>query len=189
MLWLIIGLILFLGIHSVRFLAPGVRAGVIDKRGENAWKGMYTVISLLGFVVLVWGYAQARPDAPVVYEPPAFIKHVNLLIMWFAFVIVATNRRPAGRIKKAVKHPMLVATKLWAVGHLLSNGDLASILLFGGFLAWAVADRISLKYRPAETIVEGGARDDIMALVGGTVLYLVFLLWAHQWLFGVAPIA
>lgn len=185
---LVIGLILFLGIHSLRIVAPGWRDARYAEMGEGKWKGLYSIAALIGLVVLIWGYALARPDAPVLYEPPVWMKHVNALIMLAAFVIMATNQRPAGAIKRAVKHPMLVSTKLWAFGHLLANGDLASVLLFGSFLVWAAADRIAAARRPAAAEIPGTWRDDAFAVVGGGVLYVVFLFWAHSWLFGVAPI-
>lgn len=185
---LILGLILFLGIHSVRIVAPAWRDAQYARMGEGKWKGLYSVAALVGLLVLIWGYSLARPDAPVLYEPPVWMKHVNALVMLAAFIVMATNQRPAGAIKRAVRHPMLVSTKLWAFGHLLANGDLASVLLFGSFLAWAVADRISLKRRAPVAETPGTWRDDAFALVVGGVLYVVFLFWAHDWLFGVAPL-
>ena len=187
MLVLILGLVLFLGIHSVRIFAADMRLAQIAKGGEQRWKGIYSLVSLAGLVLLIWGYSLARADAAVLYEPPVWMKHVNATLMLLAFIIVATNQRPAGRIKSAVKHPMLVSTKLWALGHLMANGDLASVLLFGSFLVWAVADRISLKRRPAAVSVPGTWKDDAFAVVGGLVLYGLFTWKLHAWLFGVTP--
>ena len=184
---LILGLILFLGLHSLRIFAPGWRDGQYARLGEQKWKGLYSLAAIAAFAIMVWGYALARPDAPVLYEPPVWMKHVNATLMLLAFIFVATNQRPAGRIKSAVKHPMLVATKLWALGHLMANGDLASVLLFGSFLVWAVADRISLKRRPAAVSVPGTWKDDAFAVVGGLVLYGLFTWKLHAWLFGVTP--
>ncbi|MCP4315538.1 MAG: NnrU family protein [Hyphomicrobiales bacterium] len=189
---LIVGLILFLGIHSVRIVAPGFRDRMIAERGENAWKGIYTLVSFVGFGLIIWGFSLARFLAPILYTPPMWMAHVTLLLMLFSFILLAVYGMPAGKIKAAVKHPMLLAVKLWAFGHLLANGDLASVLLFGGFLVWAVADRISVKRRapvgeepPAET---GPVRNDIAAIVAGTVVYLLFVWKLHEWLFGFPPV-
>lgn len=192
MLILIIGLILFLGIHSVRIFAPGVRDSFIEQRGDNAWKGMYTLISLVGFALIIWGFWMTRYTAPILYTPPLWMTHITLLLMLFSIILLAVYGMPEGRIKAAVKHPMLVAIKLWALGHLLANGDLASVLLFGSFLVWAIADRISVKRREAADgapeIKVGPVRNDIAAIVAGTVVYLLFVWKLHAWLFGVPPV-
>ena len=144
---LVLGLVLFLGPHSVRIVAPGLRDGFVASRGEGPWRGLYSLVSLAGFALIVWGYGMARLEAPLLYEPPAWMKHINMALMFFSFVALAASQFPPGRIKAALRHPMLVAVKIWAFGHLLANGDLAALLLFGAFLAWAVLDRISLKRR------------------------------------------
>jgi uncharacterized membrane protein len=186
---LIVGLVLFLGIHSVSAFAPAWRDQQVAQRGEAAWKGMYSVVSLIGFVLLVYGYGAARQTPVVLYTPPSSLRHLALLLMLPVFPLLFAAYLP-GRIKTAAKHPMLLATKLWAVAHLLANGNLGDVLLFGGFLAWAVADRISLKRRVARPAPGGPPRaaNDAIALVGGLVLYAVFLLWAHRWLIGVSPL-
>ncbi|WP_099865242.1 NnrU family protein [Pararhizobium haloflavum] len=193
MLILILGIVLFLGVHSVRIAAPDYRARFIAERGEGAWKGLYTVVSVIGLALIVWGFGMARQTAPILYAPPAFMAHLALLLMIPAMVFLAASQVPAGRIKAAVKHPMLLAVKIWALAHLLANGDLASLILFLSFLAWAVADRISEKrrLRAGETraVVAGPARNDIIAVGVGLVLYLLFVWKLHAWLIGVAPIA
>lgn len=188
MIWLIAGLILFLGIHSVRIVAPGFRDGVIAARGENAWKGIYTVVAIAGFVLIVWGYAQARPDAIVLYEPPVWMRHVVMLLMWIAMVLLVTAYVPAGHIKKRVKHPMLAAVKIWAFAHILANGDLATLILAGAFLAWAVVDRISLKRRGDPVFGAVSLRNDAIAVVVGTAITIWFIMQLHAFLFGVSPI-
>lgn len=192
MLLMIVGLILFLGIHSARIVAPEARARFIAERGEGAWKGLYTVVSLIGFVILVWGYGQARMTAPILYTPPVWMSHITLLLMIPAMILLAASQGPSGRIKAAVKHPMLLAVKIWALAHLLANGDLASLILFLAFLAWAVADRISEKKRLRAGItmpaVAVSSRADVIAVVGGLVLYVLFVWRLHLWLIGVAPI-
>lgn len=187
---LIVGLVLFLGIHSVSVFAPAWRDQQLAQRGEKGWKGLYSVVSLIGFVLLIYGYGAARQAPVVLYAPPSGMRHLALVLMLPVFPLLFAAYLP-GRIKSAAKHPMLVATKLWAVAHLLANGNLADVLLFGGFLAWAVADRISLKRRTVRAVpgAPAGPANDLIAVIGGLVLYAVFLLWAHRWLIGVSPIA
>jgi len=192
MIWLILGLVLFLGIHSVRIVAPEFRQAQIDQRGLNAWKGIYTVISIVGFVILVWGYGIARQDPVVFFVAPAWMSHVVALLMLPVMILLVASQVPAGRIKAAVKHPMLLGVKIWALAHLLVNGDLASVLLFGGFLAWAVVDRISEKKRLLAGLTRnpeaGPLKWDIIAVVGGLVLYVLFVVVLHKLLIGVPPI-
>ena len=190
--WLILGLVLFLGVHSVSIVSPGGRHALARRLGEGPWKGLYTLVSLAGFVLIVAGYSAARLDPVVLYTPPTALRHVNALLMLPVFVLLLAAYLP-GRIQRAAKHPMLLATKLWALAHLLANGTAADVLLFGGFLAWAVADRISVKRRAAAGLLRsaptraGGPVNDAIALVGGLAVYAVFVLWAHAWLFGVRP--
>ncbi|PSH70722.1 NnrU family protein [Phyllobacterium brassicacearum] len=192
MLVLILGIIVFLGIHSVRIVAPEWRLAKMEQWGENTWKGLYSVISLVGFGLLVWGYGMARPDAPILYEPPAWMKHIAELLMLFAFIFLGVYIARPGRMKPALKHPMLIAIKTWALAHLLANGDLASLILFLSFLAWAVADRISIKRQEraglaAPYIVPGPASNDVIAIVIGVVLYGLFVWKLHELLIGVSP--
>lgn len=190
MILLIAGLVLFLGIHSVAIVAPRWRQVQLARRGEGAWKRLLSVGSLIGFVLLVYGYAQARQVAPLLYTPPAGLRHAALLVMLPVFPLLFAAYLP-GRIKAAAKHPMLLAVKLWALAHLLANGGAADVLLFGSFLVWAVADRISVKRRGGPVPALGAppsAANDLVALIGGLVVYAVFLLWAHRWLIGVAPL-
>ena len=186
----IVGLAVFLGVHSVGIFAPAWREAQIARRGDAAWKGLYSVVSLLGFVLLIHGYGVLQQAPVVLWTPPSALRHIALLLMLPVFPLLLAAYLP-GRIKTAAKHPMLVATKLWALSHLLANGNLADVLLFGGFLAWAVADRISLKRRVARTVPGAPARpvNDVIAVVGGVALYIVFLLWGHRWLIGVSPLS
>jgi uncharacterized membrane protein len=189
MAWLILGMALFLGMHSVSIVAPGWRDAQVARRGELPWKGVYTVVSIVGFVLLVVGYGAARQSPVVLYDPPAWARHATLLLMLPVFPLFVATYLP-GRIKAAVKHPTLVAVKLWAVAHLLANGTLADVLLFGGFLAWAVADRISMKHRVQRALPGAPPRpaNDLIAIVAGLVLYGVFVTWGHRWLIGVSPL-
>ena len=192
MVVLVIGLVLFLGVHSTRIVAPDFRARFIAQRGEGAWKGLYSIVSLIGFVLIVWGYGLSRLDPVVLYVPPEWLRHVSLLIMLPVFILLAAAYLP-GHIKARAKHPMLVAVKLWALAHLIANGTLADLLLFGAVLAWAVVDRISVKRRPVEAPGHGAsappsARNDAIAVVVGLALYVAFVLFLHRWLIGVSPI-
>lgn len=187
------GLVLFLGVHSISIAAPGWRRAQVAQRGEGMWKGLYTVASAVGFVLLIVGYGLARREPIVLYTPPALLRHIALAVMLPVFPLLFAAYLP-GRIRIAAKHPFLLATKLWATAHLLANGTLVDVLLFGGFLVWAVADRISLKHRSAAEAHDApaappGPMNDAVALVGGLAVYAVIVLWAHRWLIGVSPLA
>ena len=185
---LILGLLIFLGLHSVSIFAPAWRDAQVAQRGENAWKGIYSVLSIVGFALLVYGYGLARQAPVVLYTPPTALRHVALLLMLPVFVLLLSAYLP-GRIRAAAKHPMLLATKFWALAHLLANGMLADIVLFGALLAWAVADRISLKRRVARPIPGAPASklNDVIAVVGGLALYGLVAMVLHVRWFGVAP--
>lgn len=187
MFWLVAGLVLFLGIHSVRMVTPDFRDGVIAERGENTWKGIYSVVSILGFIVLVWGYGQARLVTPVLYVPPTWMSHITLLLMWPALILIIASQLPAGKIKAAVKHPMILGVKIWAFAHLLANGDLASLLLFLSFLGWAVWNRIAVKKRGNPEFETVAIRSDIIAAISGTLFYIWFVIQGHRLLIGVPP--
>lgn len=192
MLLLILGIAIFLGVHSVRIVAPEFRERVIAERGEGAWKGLYSLASIVGFVLLVWGFYLTRGTAPIIYTPPVWTRHIALLLMVPAMILIVASQLPAGRIKAAAKHPMLLAVKIWALAHLLANGDLASLILFLSFLGWAVADRISEKRRLRAGLtklpVAASARNDVIAVVVGLLLYVLFVWKLHYWLIGVYPI-
>jgi len=185
---LIVGLLLFLGVHSLSIVAPGWRDAQIAARGEATWKGLYSVVAAIGLGLLIYGYAQARQSPVVLFTPPPALRHVSMLLLLPVFPLLFAVYLP-GRIKTLARHPMLLATKLWAASHLLVNGTLADVLLFGGFLAWAVADRISLKRRPARPVPAAapGPWNDTIAVVGGLLVYALTSFWLHRWLIGVAP--
>lgn len=187
MLILVLGLVLFLGVHSVSIANRPARDAMVARIGANAWRGIYTLVSLLGFALIVWGYGVARQQPVVIYTPPTWLRHLSwvLLLPVFPLLVAAYLR---GRIKAAVKHPMLLATKLWAVAHLLANGTLADVLLFGGFLAWAIADRVSVKKRGNNPVIaKAQLMHDLIALVVGLALYGWFFVQGHAWLIGVSP--
>jgi uncharacterized membrane protein len=186
---LILGLVAFLGIHSISIFAPGWRDAMVTRLGALNWKRLYSVASLLAFVLLVHGCSVARQEPVVLYQPPTWLRHFALLVMLPAFPLLLSAYLP-GRIKDAVKHPMLAATKTWAVAHLLANGMLADVLMFGGFLTWAVLDRISVGKRPPPKVqgARPGKYNDAIAVVGGLLIYALFVGWAHARLFGVPPL-
>ncbi|MBD1549357.1 NnrU family protein [Roseibium aggregatum] len=187
---LVLGLLVFLGAHALPIFS-GARNALVARLGAMPYRGLFSVVSAVGLVLIVMGYGQARMDgSPLLYDPPAWTRHVTMLLMLPVFVLLIATYVP-GRIRKITRHPMLVAVKLWALAHLLSNGDLASVLLFGGFLVWAVADRISVKRRgdpgtPFSVEVAGkGPAADIFAIVAGLVVYGLFVWKGHALVIGV----
>jgi uncharacterized membrane protein len=185
---LIIGIIVFLGLHLLPTVS-GSRQKLVTRLGENGYKMLFSLLSVAGFVLLVYGFAKA----PViqVWSPPGWTRWVAIVLMLPAFILLVAAYVP-GRIKERLKHPFLVSIKTWAFAHLIANGDLASIILFGSFLAYAVYDRITLKGRKPTAIVEvagsGPPRNDVIAVVLGTSLYVVFLVWLHPLLIGTSPL-
>lgn len=188
---LILGILLFLGVHLLRVVAPGFRLSMIEKFGENGWKGLYSILSLATLVLLIWGYAKA----PVInlWFPPAGMSHLTTTLMLFAMICLVASQIPAGHIAVKTKHPMVLSVKIWAAAHLVANGDLASTLLFLAFLAWGVVLRISYKRRERAGLSQPrafvSARYDVIAVVGGVVLWAAFIMGLHKLLIGVAPIA
>jgi uncharacterized membrane protein len=185
---LIAGIVLFLGVHTLTTLREP-RAALIRRIGEGPYKGLYSLTAAAGLVLIVWGFGRYRSAGYVsLWDPPASLNHLALMLMWFSFVALVAANAPAGKIKGMLRHPMLVGVKAWALAHLLVNGDLGSLILFGTFLAWAVYDRIAVKRRgdpgaPRSSVTAG----DAIALVVGSLAY-VAMFWLHPWLIGV-PIA
>ncbi len=187
---LIAGLFLFLGIHSLNMLAPALRVRMVDRLGLVGWKGLFAVISLIGFVLLVWGYGQARSEPVWLWQSPVWTRHLASLLMLPAMILLVAAYVPGTRIKARIGHPMLLATKIWALAHLAANGTLADLLLFGSFLAWAVAgfivlrrrDRAAGKLYPAAGVVR-----DMTAVVVGVVLWALFAFHLHRLLIGMGP--
>jgi len=186
---LITGLIIFFAVHSVAMVADGWRQRMIGKIGEWTWKGLYSLIAAIGLALIIWGYALARQTPVVLYVPPEWLRYMALILLVPVFPLLLSTYLP-GRIQAAARHPMLVATKLWAFAHLLVNGTLADVLLFGAFLVWAVADRISLKHRAEPWVprLPLSAANDVIAVFGGLGIYVAFTLWLHTLLIGVSPL-
>ena len=183
MAWLIAGLIAFLGIHSVSIIAPAWRDAVAARLG-NGWRLLYSLDSIIGLALIIYGYGLARAMPTILYVPPLWLRYVAVFLMLFVFPLLLAAYLP-GRIKQATKHPMLAATKIWATAHLLANGALADVVLFGAFLIWAVADRISLKRRAPRPIatLPATSANDLIAIVGGLAIYALFVLWLHlEWI-------
>lgn len=189
MILLIAGLVIFFAIHLLPTNRP-LRSGLAGRFGEGAYKGIFSVIALLGFVLIVLGFAKMQAmlgsKNPILWDPPTWTRHVAFTLMLPAMILLVAAYIPS-RIRAAVKHPMLVAIKIWALAHLLANGDAASMVLFGSFLAYAVFDRISLKRR--EEPGWGGAKapviNDVLVVVIGLALYAFMLFWGHTLLIGV----
>ena len=184
---LILGLVLFLGIHTLTTFRE-TRAAMIGRLGEGGYKGLYSLVSAAGLVLIVWGFGSYRSGGYIqVWNPPqAIFQPIALVLLWFAFVALVAAYAPAGKIKSVLRHPMLVAVKAWALSHLLVNGDLGSMLLFGSLLAWAVYDRIAVKRRgDAGSPRVGWSKNDVLVVVLGTAAYAA-MIWLHDTLIGVA---
>lgn len=192
MTYLILGLLLFLGTHSLRIVAEPWRLRTIARIGENAWKGGYSLLAIAGFVLVVWGYGEARKAGVYLYEPPAFTRHIAGLLMLVSLVLLVAAKLPGNLIKAKLGHPMIIGVKVWAFAHLLANGRLADVVLFGSFLAWAVADFIAARKRDraaATVYPKGDEPRTVLTVVIGAVVWAVFVAGAHQWLIGVPPFA
>ena len=190
---LILGLAVFLGVHAVSIVAPAWRTRQIAMHGDGRWKGAYSLFSAIGLALLIVGYGEARHLPVVLYTPPTLLRHLALLLMLPVFPLFVATYFP-GRISRAAKHPTLLAVKLWATAHLLANGTLADVVLFGAFLVWAVADRISVKRRTVgeRHDVPGApprSYNDLIVIFAGLAIYAVFLGGVHRWLIGVSPLA
>lgn len=186
---LLLGLILFLLPHSLRIVADGWRTRMITRIGLMPWKGVYALLSLAGFVLIVQGYADARTSA-LLYDPPYFTRYIAGLLMLISLVLVAAAYVPRNHIKAALGHPMLAGTKLWAFAHLLSNGRLSDVILFGAFLAWAIAGFINARKRDrsAGTVYPPGDElRTMLTVVAGVGVWAVLVSGVHQYLIGVPP--
>ena len=190
MVTLIVGLLMFLGTHSVRIFAEDWRNKQIAQRGDNTWMGLYSIISLIGFVLIVYGYGQVRVEPLVIWQPPVWTKHLAALLTLPAFILLVAAYVPGTKIKTMIGHPMILGVKLWALAHLLANGMLADIILFGSFLLWSVLDYRASRQRDkaAGTVYQAtGVSRDIIAIVVGIIAWVAFAIVLHNWLIGVKP--
>ena len=187
---LILGLLVFLGVHSTRVFADGLRTRFIAQRGEIAWKGVYSVLSIAGFALLVWGYSLARQQPVALWTPPVATRHIAALLTLVSFILLAAAYVPGNAIKARLRHPMVLGVKVWALAHLLANGTLADVLLFGSFLVWAVLSYRAARQRDRAAGVQPLASKAIptgITVVAGVGAWLVFAMWLHLALIGVRP--
>jgi uncharacterized membrane protein len=187
---LILGLVIFLGVHSTRVFAEGWRTQMVARLGPNGWKGVYSVLSLLGFVLLVYGYGQARLEPVVLWGSPTWVRHLASLLTLVSFVMLAAAYVPGNAIKAALRHPMVLGVKVWAFSHLVANNTLADLLLFGGFLVWAVLSFRAARGRDraAGTVYAPGRPvPTLLTVAAGVLAWLVFAMWAHRAWIGVSP--
>lgn len=192
MLYLVLGLFIFLGVHSVRIVADGWRTQTIARIGENGFKRIYTVLSLIGFGLIVWGFGVARETPTPLWFPPTGMRHLAALLNVLAFVLLAAAYVPGNSIKARLHHPMLLGVKTWAFAHLISNGNLHHVVLFGSFLVWAVLDFIAARRRDRKQGTQypsGKASATVLTVVLGTGLGGIFAMWLHGMLIGVKPFA
>lgn len=189
---LTLGLLLFLGVHSTRIFADGWRTRQVARLGEKRWKGIYALLSLIGFGLMVWGYGQTRGVPAALWQPAEWTRHLAALLTVPAFVLLAAAYVPGNRIKRRLGHPMVAGVALWALAHLLANGRPGGVLLFGAFLLWAVLDFAAARRRDRAAGTRqatGSLARDGLALAVGLGAWLLFAGFAHRWLIGVAPFA
>lgn len=189
---LVLGLVLFLGIHSTRIFADGWRTAAIAKVGGMPWKGIYSLLSIAAFVVLVWGFMRARQNPVLLWTPPVAMRHLAAPLMVIAFILFVAAYVPGNWFKATLHHPQYLSVKVWAFAHLISNGMLVDVLLFGAFLVWAVLGYTAARRRDraAQTVYRPGTvQGTVTAVVVGLVAYGVFAFWLHGWLIGVKPFA
>ncbi|AYG66923.1 MULTISPECIES: NnrU family protein [unclassified Rhizobium] len=188
---LILGIVLFLGIHLIRVVAPGLRTSLIASLGESGWKMAYSIASIVTLIILIYGFGRARDVTPI-WSPPFWMSHITILLMLFAMICLAASLLPAGHIAVRTKHPMVLSVKIWALAHLLSNGDAAAMLLFAAFLAWGVILRISLKRRERAGEITlrpfVSAKYDLYAVVIGAIVWALIIWKLHAWIIGVSPL-
>jgi uncharacterized membrane protein len=187
---LILGLVIFLGVHSTRVFAEGWRTAQLTRLGEKGWKGAYTLASLVGLVLLVWGYGLARQAPVPLWTPVIGLRHLGSLLTVLAFILLAAAYVPRNSVKARVGHPMVAGVKVWALAHLLANHTLADLLLFGGFLVWAVLcfRAARARDRAAGTLYPAGTLQGNLLTVGaGLAAWAVFAMWLHGALIGVRP--
>ncbi|MBC7598173.1 MAG: NnrU family protein [Polaromonas sp.] len=191
MVILLLGLVLFLGVHSTRIVADGWRSAMIARIGEARWKAVYALLSIVGFVLIVWGFGLARQQPVQLWMPPRGMRHLAALLTLISFVLLAATYVPRNAIKARLHHPMVLAVKVWALAHLLANGNLAHMILFGTFLVWAALSfrAARARDRAAGTVyAPGTASGTVTSVLVGALGWALFAFWAHGALIGVRPI-
>jgi uncharacterized membrane protein len=189
---LILGLLIFIGVHSIRLVSPSWRNAQVARLGERGWKGLYAVVSLVGFILIVWGYGMARHAPMLLWTPPHGVQHLTALLVAVAFVLIAAAYVPANRIKRAVGHPMMIGVAIWALGHLLANGTLNAIVLFGVFFVWGAVGALVSRSRDRAAGVRypvGTLSGDATVVIVGLIAWAIFAFALHRWLIGVSPFA
>jgi uncharacterized membrane protein len=188
---LILGLVLFLGVHSIRIVADGWRTATIGRVGELPWKAVYALLSIVGFVLIVWGFGLARQQPVQLWMPPRGMRHLASLLTLIAFILLAATYVPRNAIKARLHHPMVLGVKVWALAHLLANGNVAHMVLFGAFLVWAALSfrAARARDRAAGTVyLAGTPAGTAITVVVGAAAWAVFAFWAHGYLIGIRPI-
>jgi uncharacterized membrane protein len=189
---LVLGLVIFLGLHSTRIVSESGRERAIARIGEGAWKGIYSALSVIGFVLIVWGFARARDDALQLWTPPTGARHITMLLMLIALILFASFLFKRSHIAVMAHHPLLWSVSLWSAGHLVANGSAADLILFGAFFVWSAADLASSYARDRRNSVvypEPQLGATAGAIVVGLVVYALLIGGFHLWLFGVSPLA
>lgn len=189
---LILGLVIFLGVHSIRIFANDWRRRQVARLGEGPWKGLYSLVSLIGLVLIIVGFGAAQMNPVLLYAPPAWLRHLNIVFTLIAFVLVAAAYVPHNHFKEKIGHPMLAGVKAWALGHLLSIGMLRDVVPFGAFLVWAIVDFVASRRRDRAARVvypAGSVTGDVVAVVIGAIVWAAIAFWLHALLIGVDPLA
>jgi uncharacterized membrane protein len=187
---LVLGLVLFLGVHSTRVFAEGWRTSRMESFGEREYKLLYSLLSIGGFVLVVWGYSVARQSPHVLWNPPPVgLRHAVSLLTLVAFVLLVAAYVPGNHIKAKLRHPMILGVKVWAFAHLIVNNTLADLVLFGSFLVWAVLDYRAARRRERTlaTVLDGTTSRTVITVVVGVVAWAVFAFWLHRAWIGVSP--
>lgn len=188
--YLILGLVIFLGTHSVRIVADDWRTRTRTRMGENAYKGVYSLLSVVGFGLIIWGFGLARETPVMLWMPPRGMRHAASLLTLISFVLLAAAYVPRNAIKARFHHPMVLGVKAWALAHLLANGSVAHVVLFGSFLAWAVLNFIAARKRDRAqgvTYPAGNPAGTLTTVAVGTGAWAVFAFFLHGWLIGIRP--
>lgn len=188
MTWLALGLALFLGIHLTRALAPNWRNGQIARMGEAGWKIRYTLMSLIGFGLILWGFSQARMNPVVLWPHIPGMNHAAAALMLIAMILMAAAYVPRNHFKAKLQHPMTLSVKVWAFAHLIANNTLADVMLFGSFLVWSILVFRAARRRPAPATAPGTVAGTLATVVAGFALWAFFAFWAHAAWLGIAPL-